>query len=1151
MCIDILPPKLLEFNVNNITLGEYFNMKKILIAAAAAACIVLVSVTAAFADSMPRPSVLTTGQGIEDAIMRTETDETVAGWYDTVLKNANSYLKAELITDKMDSSADMMYEARKLKERVLALSFVYFKTGDKTYSERACDEVLTACTFNWGDAKTSPLGMAEMAFGVALGYDWLYDEFTADERLVIEDVLMEKAIKPYYDQVSNDIWWGTVESNWNIVCNGGVLTAIMALNEKSGDIGAEAFSIGLENISSMMPLFGPDGAWEEGLMYWRFTTEYFTNFMSTLINFAGTDCGFCEWEGVDKIGYYPYLMSGAGGGFSYSDCIIRRENPPQVFWFADYFGDDGLNSLRLENMQKYKQSAEVRDILWYNGKTGTPALKPDNSFDRVEAFSMRDTYENDEGIFLAGKGGQIGISHSHLDAGSFVLDAMGKRFVTDLGMEEYNNPAEDRYQLYRNSAQGHNTLVINPSQMYDQERDVVSELIDFESGENAAYAVLDLTPSYKDAVEMKRGFFFDRTRKSILVQDEIILGKKSEIYWFVHTAADITIEHGGKSALLEISGKSLRADIIGDNDYTFEVMEAKPLDTSLPLSGQSENTGIKKLTIHIKDVHDALIKVNFTPMDGERGIFEENVPIEEWGLSEGLFITDFKDTVKPGESYDFTAKLISAEDVSEPAIAMWSLDKAYDGVSIDSRTGLLTVSENAEEGSFLVKVINGARTAEKTISIKPIELRLDSMPLSVLPPSEGTTLTLLPQYTICYENGKKVENEALYSLSWRLGNTIDGVSIDENGGAVTVESCTNAEYAEIIAALDGMDVLSKKLYFTTKSLSSSEMGAIAWNYSAFGGKPWLVIDGDRETYIDTGVHSSGADSRIWIKLADTPVLYNKVRVTIGHTENTKAYMLTVSDEAVGTAPSESTVYKSDAPILYPNYSPGGQFVFLSDGAPEDTSIIIRLADMASEYMSFENKAMGGDEVPNFLLNEIEVFNSSAGNAEMAVNAENPELIKCDIALYDTEGDAIEAAGGVWSIEGSPKGIKIDQNGEITVMPWAEKKDITVCYTYTSDASVIECRKTVTAGFVEARLFDGEDEAVKLAGGRSYTAEFSGEGMYAAALYRIVDGTITLYSVQLSGGEITVPDDGAEYEIKLMCLDKDTLAPLCDFKSYSV
>ena len=59
--------------------------------------------------------------------------------------------------------------------------------------------------------------------------------------------------------------------------------------------------------------------------------------------------------------------------------------------------------------------------------------------------------------------------------------ALGERFVMDLGWEDYENPAEDRYQLYRNRAEGHNTLVINPSAGYDQVRDTVSKIAAFGS----------------------------------------------------------------------------------------------------------------------------------------------------------------------------------------------------------------------------------------------------------------------------------------------------------------------------------------------------------------------------------------------------------------------------------------------------------------------------------------------------------------------------------------------------------------------------------------------------------------------------------------------------------------------------------------------
>lgn len=1128
---------------------EMFQVKKIIIAM----LMILLSFTAASAQEIQRPRVLTNRQGIDEAIERTNTNPTVAKWYDKIFKQANNYLKAELISDSMDGNDDMMYEARKLKERVLTLGFVYFKSGEEIYAERACDEVLTACTFDWG-YNISFLGVAEMAFGVALGYDWLYDKFSEEELSVIENALMEKAITPYYEAASSGIWWSTSKSNWNIVCNGGVLTAVLALDEKAGNIGAEAMNIGMENIKYMMPLFAPDGAWEEGLMYWRYTTEYFVNFVSSLVCATGSDCGMCSWEGVDETGYYPFYMSGAGGGFSYSDTDIRRENPPQIFWLADWFGDDGLAAMRIKWMQEYNQSPEVRDILWYSGNTAEPQMPPDKCFGRVEAFSFRDTYENTDGIFFAAKGGQIGISHSHFDAGSFVLDALGERFITDLGREEYSINVDDRYQLYRNRAEGHNTLVINPSPMYDQNRDIVSKITRFESADRAAYAVVDLTPAYKDAAKIQRGYFFDRGRKSILIQDEIKLDRESDIWWFAHTPAEITLVDSGKSAILDISGKRMRADIIGDNDYVFQIMDAKPMETSLNVDAQNPNTGIQKLAININGVHSAVIKVVFTAAGEEYSrLFSEFIPIDQWQLEGKLYITDCAEVLCPGQSFCFGARLITAES-SAAAAAEWRLEDEYEGVSIDAKSGRLDISRTAAAGEVTVCCRYGEEKRTATVKISPVMVKIDSMPLSVLPPSEGTDLTLIPKYTVCYENGIQINDKSAYSIEWRLASEVEGVSINSDTGHIRIGSNVTAGFAEIECVLNECTAVTKRLYFGKKSLTSEQVGAIAWNYSGFGGNPGRVIDGDQKTYIDTGVHSAGADTRFYIKLGDEPVSYNKVRITIEHTENTRAYMLNASDILSGEAPEKTTVYKADAPYLSPGYAPGGQTLYKSEAAPESTQLLIRLPEISSRYMVFENTAVGKGEIRNFMLNEIEVYNSTAGDAQISADMSDAELVRCSVDVLDTEGDALEA-DGVWSLDKEYMGISINSSGEITVEKWADIQDITVIYTLTGSSSQVIASKTLTVGFVETMLMSGGVKANSIEKGKTYNVSqncYRSEDMTVAALYHITESEKRLSNVYMINGQIdvTIPDGDGEYELRVLRWDRNTITPYGTGEKYT-
>ena len=57
--------------------------------------------------------------------------------------------------------------------------------------------------------------------------------------------------------------------------------------------------------------------------------------------------------------------------------------------------------------------------------------------------------------------------HGHYDLGTFYLESNGARFFTDLENENYE--LENRLYSYRIRAEGHNTLVINPSQELDQQ----------------------------------------------------------------------------------------------------------------------------------------------------------------------------------------------------------------------------------------------------------------------------------------------------------------------------------------------------------------------------------------------------------------------------------------------------------------------------------------------------------------------------------------------------------------------------------------------------------------------------------------------------------------------------------------------------------
>jgi len=77
----------------------------------------------------------------------------------------------------------------------------------------------------------------------------------------------------------------------------------------------------------------------------------------------------------------------------------------------------------------------------------------------VETATLRSRWNDPQAIFVGLHGGSNAFNHSHLDLGSFVLEALGQRWAVDLGADDYNLPGYfggKRFSYYRLRAEGHN-----------------------------------------------------------------------------------------------------------------------------------------------------------------------------------------------------------------------------------------------------------------------------------------------------------------------------------------------------------------------------------------------------------------------------------------------------------------------------------------------------------------------------------------------------------------------------------------------------------------------------------------------------------------------------------------------------------------------
>lgn len=84
--------------------------------------------------------------------------------------------------------------SRIVLKRVFYLSYAYRMTSEEKYLRRAEKEMLAAASFtDWNPSHF--LDVSEMSMGLAIGYDWLFNELLPDSRKKIRQAIVEKAIE--------------------------------------------------------------------------------------------------------------------------------------------------------------------------------------------------------------------------------------------------------------------------------------------------------------------------------------------------------------------------------------------------------------------------------------------------------------------------------------------------------------------------------------------------------------------------------------------------------------------------------------------------------------------------------------------------------------------------------------------------------------------------------------------------------------------------------------------------------------------------------------------------------------------------------------------------------------------------------------------
>lgn len=533
----------------------------------------------------------------------------------SLVRRADAICKAPPVLRTMTGRMLLM-TSRQALERITVLALVDRLSGDAGYGRRAVAEMTAIAAFSdWNPSHF--LDTAELCLALAIGYDWLHDAIQPEERTLISQALIEKGIKPSLDVDAESNWWLTTDENWAQVCHGGLCAAAVAVADLVPELSETILTRGLKAVPAVADRYAPDGAYPEGPMYWSYGTAYHVVLAAALERLTGSTQGIEMFPGfLESAEYINRVTAPSGLYFNYADCAPERRLQAQLFWMAGRFERPEWMNHDLDHLERdlaeYEQEPSVQ--YWYYDMVAL-ALLWRNPAKRAAAPAPRFWTASGpmpvvcyrwKSFFLGIKGGSVGLSHSHMDVGTFVFEAGGERWAVDTGMQDYDSlesagvdlwnerdPDSQRWQIFRVGADSHNILRIDGG---DQPLFRKAELT-----ADSSQCIVDLSHMYAPKMAAASRRFLIESRGFVL-EDRWLCGERVQAssQWLTRAA----VESHPAMIKLRQGVRQLRLE------FDPELVVVRIEDVSSPVRAyDAPNPELKRITFVARPAGAGLIRV--------------------------------------------------------------------------------------------------------------------------------------------------------------------------------------------------------------------------------------------------------------------------------------------------------------------------------------------------------------------------------------------------------------------------------------------------------------------------------------------------------------------------------------------------------------
>jgi len=385
------------------------------------------------------------------------------------------------------------------------------------------------------------LGYATIAENLALAFDWSYPDLSAEQRARGERDLAARLDLYRQIQADQSEWWAKAVHNWRTVICGDMGVVALVLRDADPQW-RDALALSIEGVVASLEDNGQDGSYNEGVGYWGYGVGQGGIFAAALKSATAGRVDLFRHPYLAATGDFSlHFATPDGGSFGFEDgSHSDRPNPWLVALLAREYQRSDLQWLARSAGDQSLWTFLFTDPALPAQPTGAATGR---FFPNIQTAVTRTAWA-DDATFLGLHAGSTTVNHAHLDVGTFILSARGRRLVSDPGVWSYDhsvlffNNAGPRWDYEANSSVGHNVVLVEgQGQHYASE--CRGEITVAQFSPTLDRFVCDAGAAYGGLLKSWVRYVVFAKPDAVLIVDHVVPAQPAHLSWLLHPEGTI------------------------------------------------------------------------------------------------------------------------------------------------------------------------------------------------------------------------------------------------------------------------------------------------------------------------------------------------------------------------------------------------------------------------------------------------------------------------------------------------------------------------------------------------------------------------------------------------------------------------------------